>query len=122
MSSKEVFVFGSNWAGRHGKGAALYARKHYGAEYGVGIGRTGDAYAIPTKDDKLRPLTVKAIGTYVRDFIRYAKENPDITFQVTAIGTGLAGHKHEEIAPLFLFAPPNCKLPNEWAPYLGSVK
>ena len=26
-----VFVFGSNLAGRHGKGAALYARDHCGA-------------------------------------------------------------------------------------------
>jgi hypothetical protein len=29
-----IFVFGSNLTGRHGKGAALYARQHYGAIYG----------------------------------------------------------------------------------------
>ena len=38
MQSNEIFVFGSNEAGRHGKGAALYAKQHYGAEYGVGNG------------------------------------------------------------------------------------
>ena len=48
--SKPIFVFGSNEAGRHGKGAALAAKLQYGAVYGVGRGRTGNAYAIPTKD------------------------------------------------------------------------
>ena len=28
VSTDAVFVFGSNLAGRHGKGAALYARQH----------------------------------------------------------------------------------------------
>src|SRR5262249_41455073 len=37
-AAAEIFVFGSNEAGRHGKGAALHARKHYGAKYGVGFG------------------------------------------------------------------------------------
>lgn len=31
-----IFVFGSNLAGRHGAGAALYARQHHGAIYGRG--------------------------------------------------------------------------------------
>lgn len=44
-----VFVFGSNLQGRHGKGAALAAVREYGATYGVGVGRQGMAYAIPTK-------------------------------------------------------------------------
>lgn len=29
-----IFVFGSNQAGRHGKGAAKYARNNLGAVYG----------------------------------------------------------------------------------------
>lgn len=36
--SKHIFCFGSNLAGVHGAGAALYARKHHGAIYGQGIG------------------------------------------------------------------------------------
>ncbi len=32
-----IFVFGSNLAGRHGKGAALYAKNHCGAVYGIGV-------------------------------------------------------------------------------------
>lgn len=40
-----VFVFGSNLAGRHGKGAALWARQHRGAVYGQGIGLQGNSCA-----------------------------------------------------------------------------
>ena len=56
----QIFVFGSNLAGRHGKGAALAAHKNYGAEYGVGIGRTGMCYAIPTKDKNFVTLSISA--------------------------------------------------------------
>ena len=48
---KHIFVFGSNLAGRHGAGSALHAAKRYGAQRGIGEGRTGDAYAIPTMKD-----------------------------------------------------------------------
>lgn len=70
----EIFVFGSNLAGRHGKGAALYAREHYGAVYGVGVGPTGSAYAIPTKDGKLRTLPLDQIKKHVDAFLAYAAQ------------------------------------------------
>ena len=110
----KIFVFGSNLAGRHGKGAALHARQHYGAVYGNPIGRQGDSYAIPTKSERLRPLPLFEIQLHVTEFIAYARQHPDTEFLVTAIGTGLAGYKHEEIAPMFHDAPPNCRLPDEW--------
>lgn len=112
MSS--IFVFGSNLAGRHGKGAALHARKYFGAEYGVGIGRTGDSYAIPTKDAKLKSLPLDVISHYVYGFLHYAALNSDLEFQVTRIGCGLAGYKDSDIAPMFKGAPDNCKLPEGW--------
>lgn len=114
-----IFVFGSNLAGRHGKGAALCALREHGAVYGIGEGRTGNAYAIPTKDRALRTLPLAAIQVHVDWFIRYALSYPDLKFQVTPIGTGLAGYRHEDIAPMFRDAPRNCKFPDEWAPLLG---
>ena len=42
------------------------------------------------------------------------------TFFVTAIGTGLAGYSHEEIAPMFKDAPDNCVLPIEWKTILDT--
>lgn len=109
-----IFVFGSNLAGRHGAGAALFALKNHGAIYGQGIGRQGDSYGIPTKDENIRTLPVSRIKTYVDDFIIYAKLNPNLEFNVTRIGCGLAGYKDDDISPLFKKAPSNCHLPEGW--------
>lgn len=112
--SEPVFVFGANLAGRHGAGAALYAREHHGAELGVGFGPTGTAWAIPTKDYHLATLPLAKIKPYVETFLHYARKMPHLTFKVTAIGTGLAGYTHADIAPMFKGAPSNCILPEEW--------
>ena len=70
-----IFVFGSNLAGRHGKGAALCAYKHHGALYGQGVGWQGMSYVILTKDSGLRTLSLWVIEGYVKDFILYAKKH-----------------------------------------------
>jgi len=111
---KNVFVFGSNLAGRHGAGAAKAALKYHGAIYGHGVGPQGNSYAIPTKDEILHPLTLLQIKWYVELFLLYAKNNPDIVFNLTAIGCGLAGYKPEQIAPMFKDAPPNVVKPKEF--------
>ena len=36
MKTTSIFVFGSNLAGRHGKGAALFAIQNHGAIYNQG--------------------------------------------------------------------------------------
>lgn len=109
-----IFVFGSNLAGRHGKGAALHARNYEGAIYGQGSGRQGNSYAIPTKNEKLRTLTLGSIAQWVEEFIEYAKDHPNELFKVTRVGCGLAGFKDEDIYPLFRDAPLNCYFPKEW--------
>ena len=110
----EIFVFGSNLAGIHGAGSARYAWKRRGAEYGVGVGRTGAAYAIPTKDEGLRTLPLWKIAEHVKTFLEYAREHPDDAFLIVAIGCGLAGYTPEEIGPMFKGAPQNCILPMEF--------
>ena len=109
-----IFVFGSNLAGRHGRGAAAYARQHYGAQYGVGFGRTGMAYALPTKDERLNVLSLDEIKIFVDGFLHYAKNRPELTFEVTRVGCGLAGYQDDQIAPMFSGAPENCLLPEGW--------
>jgi hypothetical protein len=109
-----IFVFGSNLAGRHGKGAALFASKKHGAVYGQGVGLQGKSYAIPTKDAKLNTLPLEDIQKHVDEFKQFATEHPDQIFQVTAIGCGLAGYRPKQIAPMFADAPPNCELPDEF--------
>lgn len=96
-----IFVFGSNLAGRHGKGAAKDAHQKWGAAYGTGSGPTGNAYAIPTKDEKLGVLELDKIEPYVKEFIKYANKNQKLLFYVTAFGTGLAGYSVTQIKGLF---------------------
>lgn len=109
-----IFVFGSNLAGRHGAGAALCARQKHGAIYGKGEGLQGNSYAIPTKDDKLQTLSLEMIEIYVKRFLVFARENPQIAFTITPIGCGLAGYRPMNIAPMFSKAPLNCILPFEF--------
>lgn len=116
---ESIFVFGSNLAGRHGAGAALAAARWHGARYGQGEGRTGNAYAIPTKGRALQVLSLVAIKAAVDRFKDYAAANPDLSFTVTRIGCGLAGHRDDDVAPFFSDAPGNCDLPYLWQMKLG---
>jgi len=118
-----IFVFGSNESGIHGAGAAYHARKFYGAVWGVPEGRTGDAYAIPTVGPEIKyTLELDDIKPYVDRFLAYARAHPELHFQVTEIGCGLAGYEHEEIAPMFKGAPNNCSFSRNWLPFLEEPK
>lgn len=114
----DVFVFGSNLLDIHGAGAARRALAQYGAQYGVGVGRTGAAYAIPTKKAPTMlesdRLSLKTISGYVGDFMNYARAHPDDVFLTTRIGCGLAGYRSEDIALFFRDAPDNVRLPRSW--------
>ena len=101
LKDNEIFVFGSNENGRHGKGAAKTALG-WGAKWGQARGLQGKTYGIPTKDHSVRiTLPIYKIQIYVDEFIEFAKERQDLTFLVTEIGCGLAGYKPKDIAPLF---------------------
>lgn len=116
----QVFVFGSNLAGRHGAGAALAARK-WGAKLGKGHGRHGQTYAIPTKDFHLNPLSLVQIRTYVDIFLHYASSLPRETFLLTPIGCGLAGYTPQQISPMFYGAPLNVVMPAEFSSILDKM-
>lgn len=123
-TSNMVFCFGSNEAGQHGAGAARHALLHRGALMGCGFGHTRDrqgreSFAIPTKNRSIKhTLDLKAIQHYVNGFLTYAGGRPDLQFQVTCIGCGLAGLKHEDVAPLFRNHPSNCYFDLLWQEYL----
>lgn len=108
LQENQVFVFGSNFAGMHGGGAARIARLRFGAVMGNGVGMQGRSYAIPTMQGG-----TETIRPYVNDFIAYAKEHPELTFLVTPIGCGIAGFEPEDIAPLFEEA---SNVENIWLP------
>ena len=101
LEENQIFVFGSNLSGRHGKGAAKTALG-WGAKWGQAKGLQGRTYGIPTKDASIRrTLSIVEIKPFVDEFIEFAKTNKNMIFIVTEIGCGLAGLKPKQIAPLF---------------------
>lgn len=123
----QVFVFGSNLMGDHAGGAAAFAVRERCAVLGVGQGMQPSwlfhdnprkSYALPTMAMLGVPLTLEGIKAAVTLFKVFAYVREDLEFFVTAIGTGIAGFTHEEIAPLFADAPLNCVLPVEWQPII----
>lgn len=120
---QRIFVFGSNMAGRHGKGSALEAVQKHGAIYGRGNGLQGNSYAIPTKDRYLRPLPRTTIKLYVQEFYEFALFHHDnMEFDVVAIGCSNAGYSPNQMAPLFLQVKtlPNVHLPPEFLKVLDN--
>ncbi len=104
----QVFVFGSNTQGRHGKGAALTAKKKFGAIYGQSRGFQGQSYAIITKDLTKpkweQPSRSKTqIAEEIQELHNYVKLHPYIEFIVsyTANSINLNGYSPMEIAELF---------------------
>lgn len=104
LKAGQVFVFGSNLNGYHSGGAARLAHDKFGAIWGVGNGKQGNSYAIPTIGKDGRTLSVKHIEAFVAEFIYFAETHHDLIFLVTEIGCGIAGHKIDDIAPLFFHA------------------
>jgi hypothetical protein len=117
-----IFVFGSNLAGRHGAGSAKEALLKHGAIYGKGLGLQGRSYAIPTKGHNLEILPLDLIDKYVDMFIHYAAGMTMWNFNVVEIGCGLAGYKPEQIAPMFKYKTSNVILSPRFEEILATAK
>lgn len=122
LKENEIFVFGANDSGRHGKGAAKTAMR-WGAKYGQSEGLMGNTYGISTVNASItskKPL--RSIHDSVNEFVDFADNHPDLTFLVTEIGCGLAGYTVQDIAPLFREAVKveNIHLPKSFWKHLGS--
>jgi predicted NAD-dependent protein-ADP-ribosyltransferase YbiA (DUF1768 family) len=120
LKPNEVFVFGSNARGIHGKGAALTAKEKFGAIQRQAEGLQGQSYAIITKKNVRveKSSTLQEIGKGIQDMLLFAKENPNLKFYVTKIGTENAGYSIPEIKRLFEklrnYIPNNVILPKEF--------
>ena len=106
---------GSSRQGRRTVGAVALWRN-----LRAGVGRQGNAYAIPTKDHQLRVLPLHVIRAHVGEFLNCARRQPNIGFELTPIGCGLAGYRPEQIAPMFSDAPPIVILPNAFDTVLAA--
>lgn len=115
LGRREIFVFGSNLAGKHAGGAARVALNRFGAVWGQGEGLQGNSYAIPTMQGG-----IDTIKPYVDRFIEFAEYEKALTFYVTKIGCGIAGFAIKDIAPLFrnAYNLSNVILPIEFVDYI----
>jgi hypothetical protein len=133
LKPNEVFVFGSNDRGNHGKGAAKTALDKFGAIYNQASGRQGQSFAVRTKMyqdgnlleyNKLRDENKKKMDSMtVQDLNNLRLEaltNPDIKYYVTQIGTKLAGRTVNQMKSFFermnnkFGIPDNLILPKEF--------
>lgn len=96
LESNEVFVFGSNINGFHHGGAAKQALQ-WGAVMGIGAGRQGKTYAIPTLDTNMAKLPLEVTKEHLQDFRNYARMYPNTNFLLTKVGQGIAGFTEEEM-------------------------
>ncbi len=122
LDKNEIFVFGSNPEGRHGKGSALFARKKFGAIYGKGRGIQGQSYALVTKNLKkgyyeestgiyykrygYKSVSKEQITENIKELYKYAIDNPKLKLYIAykANTANLNGYIDEEIAEMFLYA------------------
>jgi hypothetical protein len=71
LQPNQVFVYGANEAGIHGKGAAKLALK-WGAKYGK-YRFSGQTYGIPTKNSQIETLPLEYIEEHIVDFLDFTK-------------------------------------------------
>lgn len=105
----EIFVFGANTQGRHGKGAALTAMR-FGAIYGQSAGLQGQCWAIITKDltKSRHPSVPQAIIEHqIMKLYVYAEEYWWNDFLVAYQGKGvnLNGYPPSQMAAMFAAYP-----------------
>ena len=105
LNPNEIFVFGSNLAGKHENGAAKIAIDKFGAIYGQGTGLQGQTYALPTVKDKINNvrlfMSIPEINKHIIDLYNTIVNNSNLHFLITEVGCNLANHTAEDIAPLF---------------------
>jgi len=116
----QIFVFGSNLNGNHAGGAALQAKKDFGAEDGVSEGLTGQSYAFPTLDKDMQKVSKEDLLKSKELLYKVAEENKDKEFLVTKVGCGIAGFTEEEMKEIFKGEKPNnIVLPAGWSKVYG---
>lgn len=110
LDHRQIFVFGSNTEGRHGKGAAKVAMR-FGAVSGKPMGLYGQTYGIITKDlTKQRHPSVSQhnIESQIGTLYYAAETMPFYDFLVAynAAGVPLNGYTAEQMAAMFKNAGP----------------
>ena len=128
-----IFVFGSNPEGIHGAGSAKVAREKFGAIYGRGEGLQGHAYALPTKDLRVREnngyrsISKEQIIENIKKVYKCANEYPNLDFKIAyrnVFEKSLNGYTGIGMIEMFDAAgdiPENVWFSKEWHDYYYKV-
>ena len=76
LGDNQIFVFGSNLAGKHNGGGARIAVEKFGAVYGQAVGIQGKSYAIPTLGFEFEKIPLAEIRFYIDLFFQFAYNHP----------------------------------------------
>jgi hypothetical protein len=109
LGDNQIFVFGSNLAGKHIGGAAALAHEKFGAKLGWCEGLTGKSYAFPTLDKSFQQVSQEQLEKSRDNLYATAKEFPKLEFLLTPVGTGIAKFSFDVINELFKNLPSNIK-------------
>lgn len=106
LKENQIFIFGSNFQGRHGLGSAKFALDKCGAKYGNPRGIQGKSYAIVTKDlTKRKHPSVDSwfIMQQIEELYEFARKYPNLDFLIaySGSGTNLNGYSNKEMARFF---------------------
>lgn len=100
LDKNEVLVFDSYKSGNYNSEMGKLALR-YGAQKHKKYGMSGNTFAIPTRDDKMKALPLVDIDIYVEGFLIAAEQWAIKKFFVTEIGCSSTAYKPWEIAPMF---------------------
>lgn len=113
-STDEVYVYGSNLAGRFVSDTQHFALRWHHASAKICDGVSGDSYAIAIQDRNLKPLPNDIIARNIERFLAYARANPGSDFYVPRFTLEHRDLAERDIAEYFDAAPANCHLPGVW--------
>ena len=121
LKGNQIFVFGANAQGVHGKGSALQARK-FGTLNGEAVNSlsgNGKTWGIVTKESPYgSKVSRENLIANTKKLLKYASmpENANKEFLFTAIGTGLAGFTAEDVLEAIgdVNKYSNIKFPAQW--------
>lgn len=114
LKKNQIFIFGSNLAGKHYGGSAKQAVDSFGAIMGQGEGLQGQSYAFPTLDENFNQLTREQLEHYRDNLIDCMDCNKDKEFLLTKVGCGIAGYDEGYMKSLFNFPCENLVKPINW--------
>lgn len=114
LKENQVFVFGSNLAGKHIGGGAKQALEKFGAIEGQSEGLQGQSYAFPTLTKEFQQRHHLDLKESIRKLFHVAVEHDDKEFLLTKVGCGIAGYSEAYMKGMFRDMPKNVTLPEDW--------